>query len=326
MLVEKHKLLEQNDRQELIVMWQDLVNLMAELCDTPAGFIVQVTPENYQVTIANQNLKNPYKAGVVIEHDVNIFCRQVVQEQSPLYVGNATELNVWQDNPEVSADGFNTYLGYPLYWPSGNIFGTICVMDFAKTDFDERYHRLLQHFKKMAEYELKLINQKLTIEFISYTDEQTHLLNRRGLLAQYSSRLKLADRHNELVAVNFYDINQLKKVNDKFGHTSGDKLIENFAEALNLTYRETDLLARFGGDEFIGLVFIKKASEIERLNLRLKDNLAKYASAVDITFSVGTIIVEAKEIKSDLDLQEIIGQADKAMYREKQLQKSNSPI
>ncbi|MGS0727974.1 sensor domain-containing diguanylate cyclase, partial [Shewanella sp. 0m-11] len=59
--------------------WQKTVNLLAKLFDAPAGFLVQYTKEGFQVTISSEQESNPYASGVVIEPEVNIFCRKIVE-------------------------------------------------------------------------------------------------------------------------------------------------------------------------------------------------------------------------------------------------------
>ena len=113
MLITQEWISEQDQESLLISAWQRLVNLMADLCDTPAGFIVQADSSEFKVVIANDKPENPYSAGAVINANVNIFCRKVVELNQPVYEGKATEKEEWLDNPEVTDDGFNTYLGYP---------------------------------------------------------------------------------------------------------------------------------------------------------------------------------------------------------------------
>lgn len=312
----KNWFLEQEVAQETLLIWQELVNLMAELCHTPAGFIVQMTQKGYQVVVANQSEQNPYPAGGVIPTETNIFCRKVVEENKPLYVNNATQLAEWHSNPEVSNDKFNSYLGFPLYWPNGKVFGTICVMDFAITDYDDRYHRLIRHFKEMVERELTLLEQNLRIEQLSIHDDLTGLLNRRGFNTIVPARLKLAHRHKEAVAICYYDLDELKSINDKFGHQCGDEAIKTFAHALKESLRNTDITARFGGDEFLAIVCLEHADELTIINDRLKSLINKRKSTFNINFSWGAVTLAYQSLLT-IDIEKIIAKADKRMYRNK---------
>jgi diguanylate cyclase (GGDEF)-like protein len=314
--------LEKTLAKDTLLIWQELANLMAELCQTPAGFIVQMTKDGYQVVIANQSEENPYPAGAIIPTETNIFCRKVVEENKPLYVNNATQLKEWQSNPEVSDDEFNSYLGFPLYWPNGKIFGTICVMDFKITHYDDRYFRLLKHFKEMVERELKLLENNLTIEHLSIHDELTGLLNRRGLQNTISEHIKLAHRHSEDIAVCYYDLDELKKINDSYGHRLGDTVITTFAHALEESHRKTDITARFGGDEFLAIVCIKHRNELTKINERLEKQLDQCNLNVCINYSMGKMIIDTKSLLN-IDIEKVISQADELMYNNKRSKYKN---
>ncbi len=312
--------LEQSIAQDTLKIWQELVNLMAELCHTPAGFIVQMTEKGYQVVIANQSAENPYPAGGVIPTETNIFCRKVVEENKPLYVNNATRLKEWQSNPEVSDDKFNSYLGFPLYWPSGKVFGTICVMDFKITNYDDRYYRLLGHFKDMVERELKLLEQNIYIEQLSTHDDLTGLLNRRGFKMALPERLKLAHRHKENIAVCYFDLDKLKKINDELGHQKGDEVIKFFAEALNKSLRKTDITARFGGDEFVAIICMEHSDEFSSIIERLTAIINSNKDIITIEYSLGVVMIEHDKLL-DIDIKKVLYEADKCMYANKRTKK-----
>lgn len=314
--------LEQDIAKDTLKIWQELINLMAELCLTPAGFIVQMTEKGYQVVIANNSEENPYPAGGVIPAETNIFCKKVVEQNQPLYVNNATHLKEWRSNPEVSDDHFNSYLGFPLLWPSGKIFGTICVMDFKITNYDDRYHRLLAHFKEMAERELKLLEQNIYIKQLSIHDDLTGLLNRRGLQNKISEHIKLASRHNEDIAVCYYDLDELKKINDNHGHRIGDEAIKIFAHALEESHRKTDITARLSGDEFLAIVCIKHLDELKKIEERLQASLSACNVTVCINYSLGKVIIDNESLL-ETDIEKVISQADKLMYSNKRSKYAN---
>ncbi len=315
--------LEQDLAKETLLIWQELTNLMAELCQTPAGFIVQMTKDGYQIVIANQAKENPLPAGLVIAADTHIFCRKVVEENKPLYVKNATQLKEWQTSPEVAEYEFNSYLGFPITWPNGKMFGTICIVDYQITQYDDRYFRLLEHFKLMVERELKLLEKNLTVEHLSLHDDLTGLLNRRGLKSKISEHIKLANRHNEDIAVCYYDLDELKKINDNYGHEMGDNVIKTFAHALEESLRTTDITARFGGDEFIAVICIEHTNELARINNRLQSLLSNSKLKIDINYSIGKVIINNKSLLN-IDIEKTICQADKLMYENKRSKYSDS--
>ena len=155
--------------------WQETVNTMARIYGAPAAFVVQYTPKGYQVTIASDQETNPYRAGAIISPEINLFCRKVVSEQVALYVKDASQDSFWNDNPEVRDDGFRSYYGFPVRWPQGNPFGTICVMDFEPTDYATTFLKLMTSFRDLIEIDLGLVVQ---------------LVNKSELIAAMSHELR----------------------------------------------------------------------------------------------------------------------------------------
>lgn len=306
-----------HDKDELLLpTWQRLVNLMAELCNTPAGFIVQAGDEKYKVIIANQSIENPYKPDTTIDANINMFCRKVVEQDASVYVGNATDRPEWQDNPEVSEDGFNSYLGYPLHWPDGSVFGTICVMDFEKTNYDAKYHTLVEHFRDMAERELDLLNKTILLENAAFHDHLTTLLNRKGFFFAAEQLLKSAKRAKSSICISFFDLDNLKPINDTYGHQAGDQLIQAFAEHLKHSFREVDIVSRFGGDEFVVMCIENNQTFMPDLIRRLKQRIIDQQLNPSISFSSGYASINIEDI-SDLGLEYLIKLADDEMYKEK---------
>ena len=102
---------------------------------------------------------------------------------------------------------------------------------------------------------------------LALTDELTSLYNRRGFWASATQQLKLAHRNTKEALIFFCDLDNLKQINDSYGHGEGDRALVRAANALAQTFRNSDILARLGGDEFAVLaseasVNIRKSSSI----------------------------------------------------------------
>jgi diguanylate cyclase (GGDEF)-like protein len=310
-------LTEQTDFVELLAKWQRIVDLMARIYKAPAGFIVQRTEEGFQVAIASKQKENPYPAsGGVIPADTNIFCKHVVEQLSMLYVKEATKLAEWVSNPEVTNDKFNSYMGLPLLWPNGEAFGTICVMDFDITDYDADQIQLMHHFRDLVQSDLEVLHQYELMQELAIHDELTQLYNRRGFLALAENRLMLAKRNNEALALIFIDIDNMKKINDEYGHKAGDEALINTAKSLKVATRQSDICARIGGDEFLVLANDNHEAlenACEGMSARLQQEITK-----DNNFNVGISygIVEITDFTRPIEYW--IEQADTAMYKHKQ--------
>ena len=153
----------------------------------------------------------------------------------------------------------------------------------------------------------------------SITDEMTGLYNRRGFFALAEHNLKMITRSNSRSFLLYADMDNLKKINDNLGHKEGDAAIIAISTILKETYRETDIIARIGGDEFI--VFPVETSEASSgaIIARLQRNIEIYNTIVNhdytLSVSVGTVLINKE---SSYTVDELIVRADKLMYENKQ--------
>ena len=300
-----------------IAKWQKAIDLMVRIYEARAGFIVQHTVDGYVVASASDNPSNPYAPGTLINAETNIFCRKVVREQTDLYVRNATELAEWESNPEVNPDGFNSYLGYLIRWSDGTPFGTICVMDYAKTDYQDVFLELMGQFRDLIEADLALVEQYREQQRLSLTDELTGLCNRRALNLYADHLFRTARRYRQSLGIYFIDLDQLKTINDHQGHAQGDRALRIVAQVLSDNIRESDLLARVGGDEFIILTLLDDHEPSERLTERIQTALEacnQTNSDVPVQVSIGCTITKPDNERA-ASLGTLLAEADQAMYQ-----------
>ncbi len=154
---------------------------------------------------------------------------------------------------------------------------------------------------------------------LSFTDELTGLFNRRGLMTMGEHQLKLARRTRRRLLVMYADLDNMKRINDKFGHMEGDTALIEAADILRQVFRESDIIARIGGDEFVILAVESDGALSESLINRIHQrcilaNLKKARPYV-LAMSAG-----AAEFDPDqpTTLEELVARADRSMYLEKQ--------
>jgi two-component system, cell cycle response regulator len=155
------------------------------------------------------------------------------------------------------------------------------------------------------------------IRSLAVTDELTGLYNRRGFLASAMHQLKLAHRHSQDVLLLFFDMDNLKGINDAFGHREGDLAIIRAADALEKTFRDSDILARFGGDEFAVLASEASISNREAIEARMDRNLEKVnaeESRYKLSLSIG---IARFDSETTCSLGELMARADHDMYLHK---------
>lgn len=309
MLTPDQWVLEDSEGLVPLVKWQKTVDVMARVFNAPAGFIVQYASEGYQVVISSDQTSNPYEAGVVIPPDTNIFCKKVVEQQATLYVQDAPTDRCWDSNPEVSNDGFRSYLGLPVSWPTGEPFGTICVMDFNTTDYKTDYVDLVAELRDLIEADLEILSQYQVISNLAMTDELTGLYNRRGFYLVGQQYLALAKRSGFSLGLLYLDMDGLKGINDIQGHSAGDQALKRLGEAVEAIVRENDIAARLSGDEFVMMVAAKNTEELGHISRRLVDEM----SAQRLSVSIGGVLID----DTHQPLEHWIEEADRRMYRDK---------
>ncbi len=135
--------------------WQNVVDIMAEILLVPSAILTRVDPPEIEVVRSAQQNENPYKAGDKVAM-ANHYCETVITKKEKLQISYAPSDSVWYNAPEIKY-GMYAYLGFPLCWPNGNIFGTICVLDNKENPFGNRYEKVLLEFRDVIETHLSLL-------------------------------------------------------------------------------------------------------------------------------------------------------------------------
>jgi diguanylate cyclase (GGDEF)-like protein/PAS domain S-box-containing protein len=146
--------------------------------------------------------------------------------------------------------------------------------------------------------ELKKMQEDLRT--LSLTDDLTGAFNRRGFIALCEQQLKMARRVNKGAYLLYADVDDLKLINDTFGHNEGSSLLVETVRILKSTYRESDIVARIGGDEFVvfpvGNAEEHVAATVERLKKNIDAYNAKKLRRYDLSVSVG-VTYQQKRLK-----------------------------
>jgi len=121
-----------------------------------------------------------------------------------------------------------------------------------------------------------LARMREELQSISLVDELTQVYNRRGLVVLAEEQFKIADRNKREMVVLLVDVDNLKKINDTFGHLEGDQAIIDTAAILQETFRKSDIVARIGGDEFVVLAIETSSAQAQILTARLEKNVTAH--------------------------------------------------
>lgn len=160
--------------------------------------------------------------------------------------------------------------------------------------------------------------QEERLKEMAILDELTGLYNRRGFMALANQHLKQAKRAKRRALLVFADLNGLKIINDTHGHADGDRALVAAAEVFNRTFRDSDVVARVGGDEFAILAIEADSEGVDVIRARLQSALdfanRGTARPFDISVSIGIVSYDPE---NDSSVEEMMAFADREMYANK---------
>lgn len=161
------------------------------------------------------------------------------------------------------------------------------------------------------------------LQELSLKDELTGLYNRRGFFTLGEQQLKIAERMKKDALLIFSDLDRLKWINDNLGHEEGDRALVAAADILKETFRESDIIARIGGDEFVVLAIESLEDASQFVNFRLQENIKRYNAGIrlDYELSISTGVTRYNHDKP-VSLDTLIALADKLMYEDKRRKKN----
>ena len=187
---------------------------------------------------------------------------------------------------------------------------------------DEQILRVAIHPAVWSAVKQSLVDREL--RHLALTDDLTCLYNRRAFFVAATQLLKLAARNSQGLLLIHCDFDHLKQINDRFGHREGDMALIRIADVLERTFRDADIVARIGGDEFVVLALETSAQTQEIILRRLAKNLKK-ANAGESPFSLSLSIGVARfDPKHPLSLGDLMLQADQSMQEEKRKRQKTS--
>jgi len=185
----------------------------------------------------------------------------------------------------------------------------------------------LKRAKKRVEQALRKYragNEEL--KGLSLTDDLTGLNNRRGFFTFGQQQMKIVKRLRKGVFLLYIDVDQLKRTNDTYGHPAGDRVLTSVATMLRETLRESDLVARIGGDEFAILAMRSKRGGEKNLRSRLEEKIRIHnlgnPRRFHLALSIGIVRYDPRKFAS---LEEFLAHGDYLMYQEKRTKALSLP-
>ncbi len=258
----------------------------------------------------------------------NEFIKRIINElgNQPFYDINQIELNDYLLNnwiKQLKESGIEYITSLPLTNDRRGLLG------WSQHKDHQSLIRQLELFKRHSIDLVENAENYETVEQLSYTDNLTKLSNQRYFFKRLSEEINRAERYNRKLALIIFDIDELKVVNDRYGHQAGDALISKMGEILKNSIRAIDVVARYGGDEFC--VIMPEADQItcRKFMDRLIDKIRQTEIKTDYvdkplysTISIGGAIFP----DHGNDVKKLIFSADMALLKAKELGRNQSVI
>jgi len=182
----------------------------------------------------------------------------------------------------------------------------------------------IRHYIALFSDITHLVAQQQHLQHLAHHDPLTELPNRALLADRLRQAMAQCQRHGRHLAVVYIDLDGFKVINDTYGHDTGDRLLTTIANRMKRLLREGDTLARLGGDEFVALLLdLPEASAsqpfLQRLLAAAAEETYDHGKVLRVSVSMGVVYYPQNE---PLDADQLLRQADQAMYRAKQAGKN----
>lgn len=234
----------------------------------------------------------------------------------------------WQDYQQfIALANVRSCWSIPIKNADGRVLGTFGIYQRQVAKPDATFTQKMQTFSNLAELAISRSLLAEKIRRMAFYDELTGLANRRLLDERLQQILAVNKRNHRVSALMFLDLDNFKPINDLYGHKTGDEVLKAFAVRLQSLVRQTDTVARLGGDEFIILLpelqprdtdakaLVQQLAEKITLQLKVPFTLSEHHNRqYQCNCSIGMVLFSGEQDFPD----EILRQADQAMYRAKQ--------
>jgi diguanylate cyclase (GGDEF)-like protein len=212
----------------------------------------------------------------------------------------------------------HSFLGVPVVFRE-QVTGLIALYNFSARSFTGDDARVAELFASQVAIALDNSQRIKQMEKQAVTDQLTGLYNRRAFAGMAAKEVGRARRYQRPLALILFDIDHFKGVNDTYGHLFGDHVLRVLTERVTKTTRGTDIVCRYGGEEFI--VLMPEAGRDEALAMaeRLREEISRMTvvtegGTLSLTISLG---IASLDPAGEDDLESLISRADRAMYQAK---------
>jgi diguanylate cyclase (GGDEF)-like protein len=177
--------------------------------------------------------------------------------------------------------------------------------------------------KELARSRAELEELLAEVQSLALMDELTKLYNRRGFFTLATQQMKVARRTKHVLSLIFIDLDGLKDINDRLGHVMGNQALTTTAHILTTTFRDSDIISRIGGDEFVVMAMDSDAQEPDKVLQRIRAQCAQHNMQADAPYQLSMSVgVAHSTVERPCSLEDLLEQADTRMYAHKQTKRT----
>jgi diguanylate cyclase (GGDEF)-like protein len=296
--------------------FDDLTLLASHICQAPIAMVSLIDSDRqwFKSRTGMPFSETPRKSS---------FCGHAILQPGMFIVRDTAVDPRFARNPMVTGEpGIRFYAGMPLFASnSTHALGTLCVIDRVPRDLNPTQKKMMEALARQVEAMLELRLRLHQEQQLARTDCLTGAVNRRAFAENFDAELNRLQRYGRPFSIAYFDIDNLKGVNDKFGHDTGDAALREVSSSILDHLRRIDTLARMGGDEFAILLAESDAdaalAAVNRFNEQLLEVMQHHRWP--LTLSIGLVTC----LKPDVTMDEVIKKADDLMYKIKKSGKND---
>jgi diguanylate cyclase (GGDEF)-like protein len=216
--------------------------------------------------------------------------------------------------------GLGSCWSEPIVSSDGSVLGTFAIYHTVPTNLMQSDVERISYAANMAAIAIENSNTRAELERRAYSDYLTGLPNRRYFIEEAEVELSRFHRYGGQLSLITFDIDRFKQVNDEYGHSIGDRVLQKIADICRSSLRDIDIIGRIGGEEFAILLPQTGAEDAKKAAERLRIAISQAQVAVSdgmlpsFTASFGVSIADGKDISID----QLLNQADNALYEAKE--------
>ncbi len=248
-------------------------------------------------------------SGTETSRDIS-FCKYTIKSREPMYVPDTLLDPRFAENPLVTGEPYiRSYLGVPLSTPDGYNLGSLCAIDTQPRKYDAGQIEVLKSFAA-------LVTDEMELRRIAAADELTGAMTRRGFSLEMDKAIARMSRSQRPSTLVMFDIDHFKRINDTYGHPTGDAVLRQVSERISSLLRKNDVLGRLGGEEFGILLPDLTLEEGEHAAERFREALAFSEIGTDPPLRV-TASFGIAAVSPGITSKHWLADADEALYAAK---------